>query len=153
MINKGARIPVVDDFVSNPGEEYHILFKSTVLPSGVIKLEEDGKEDIRQMINAQAERTDMKYILRQMELGNFEAFSRTPNYGDFSDFPTSYQEVLQVAIDSEKMFYQLPIDIRSSFDNDFNKWLVTQGQPEWFEKMGYKDKDVIKEEKVQEVSE
>lgn len=150
MINRGARIPKVEDYISNPGEEYHILYKSTVLPSGVILLEEDGKEDIRQMINAAAEHTDMKYILRQMELGQFDAFTRTPNYGDFTSFPTTYQEVLQVAIDTEKMFYQLPIEVRSSFDNDFNKWLVTQGSDEWLSKMGYSSKDVIESGDLQE---
>ena len=151
MINKGARIPKVDDYVSNPGGQYHQLYKSTVLPSGEILLEPDGKEDIRQMINAQAEHTDMKYILRQMELGDMSAFTRTPNYADFSDFPTNYQEVLQVAIDTEKMFYSLPIDVRAKFDHNFNQFLVTQGSEEWFNKMGISSKDAVKPEKVQEV--
>ena len=87
-------------------------------------------------INADVDKTDMAYILRQMQLGDMAAFSRMPNYADISEFPTNYQEVLQVMIDRERDFYAMPLEVREKFNNNFNQWLATMGTKEWFETMG-----------------
>lgn len=140
MRNKLACVPDLEKIESNPGNRYHQLYKSKVMPNGVIELIEDGSEDIWQMINADAEKTDMAYIIRQIKMGDMSAFTRNANYADITEFPTNYAEILQVMIDSENAFYQLPLETRSKFDNNFNMWLAQTGQPEWLEKMGFDQK-------------
>lgn len=139
MRNVNAKVPDLEKIETCPGDRYHQLYKSKVRHDGVIELIPDGTEDIWQKINAEVEKTDMAYILRQMQLGDMSAFTRMPNYADISEFPTNYQEVLQVMIDRERDFYAMPLDVREKFNNNFYYWLATLGTEEWFETMGISD--------------
>lgn len=149
MRNKNAKIPEFNKFVTNPGDTEQIQYASKVLPDGTVDLVESGRIDINAMINAQRDSTDIAYILQKMkETGDISALAKVEGvYGDFTEFPKTYAEILQLRIDSENSFYALDPDVRSKFDNDFNKYFASAGTEEWFSKLGINTK--VDEPKVE----
>lgn len=138
MRNDKARVPDPNDFVSCPGDLFEVQYSSKVMPDGTIKLEPSGKIDIKAMINSQKESTDIAYIIKQLENGNTDVINPGPLfYGDSTVFPKTYAECLQLRIDAENSFYQLPVDVRARFDNDFNQYFSQAGSPEWMSKLGF----------------
>lgn len=134
-----------NSFVSCSGDRYRILYSPVVQSDGTILLKESGKEDIQQMIDSYRDQTDMTFILERIKAGDTSMFREdSPMFGDFTNMPKNYAEFLQLYIDKEKQFLELPLDVRNSFDNDFRKWFASSGSEEWFEKM---DPVIIKEEK------
>lgn len=145
MRNKNARVSNPNDFVTSSGHQYHIIYSPVVLSDGSIELVESGKDDIQEMIQSFKSQTDMSYILQRMAVGDTSVLNqRTPMYGDFTQMPKTYAEALQLVIDREKQFMELPVNVRNQFDNDFKKWFATSGSEEWFKKM---DSVIPKEKK------
>lgn len=136
MRNKYAKVSDPNSFVTNPGSQDKILYSPIVNPDGTVTLEESGKENIKEKINAQLPVTDMAWIVKQIALGNTSVLAqKTPIYGDFTQMPRSYAEVLQLYIDGQRAFDTLSADIRAKFDNDFMQWFAQAGTESWNEKM------------------
>lgn len=143
---KGACVSDPAEFISCPGEQYMIEYSSRVRPDGIIELEESGKIDIKQMINAQREQTDIAYIVNAIKNGDESMLNKNGFFGDMTSMPKTFAEVLQLQIDAEKSFYDLSTEVRQKFDNDFNQYFATAGTMEWCEKLGLvKDQEAIKE--------
>lgn len=137
MRNPNACVPDPNSFVSNPGELFEIEYSSKVLPDGTIVLKEAGKIDIKQMINSQRETTDIAYIMNAIENGDSSMLNNNGFYGDMTAFPKTFAEVLQLQLDAQRSFYELPTEVRKKFDNDFNQYFATAGTDEWNEKLGF----------------
>lgn len=136
MRNKNAKVSNPNDFTTDPGSEERIIYDAKIRPDGSIEVVPSGKENIQDKIEAQRESCDMSYILKQIALGNGEVLQLQPGeYGDFTKAPKTMAEALQMQIDANRAWYDMPIDIRSKFDNDIVKWLVTAGTQEWNKKM------------------
>lgn len=155
MRNKNATVSNPNDFITCPGSKVHITYSPKVLDNGIIKLIQSGKENIQDKINSFREQCDISFILRRLEMGDTSVLNdKVPNYGDFTQVPKSYAEALQCVIDAEKKFYDLPLDTRNLFDNDYRQWFATAGSPDWIDKMGIKPAvDVTPDEKDKDVSE
>ena len=136
MRNKNAKVSDPNTFITSSGDTEHIEYAPKVMPDGSIELVVSGKTNIDEYINAQRETTDMAYIITQLGLGNTDVLNqKTPNYGDFTEMPKTFAEALQMKIDAEKAFYELPLDVRNKFENDFNRFFATAGSKEWYEKI------------------
>lgn len=148
MRNKNAKVSNPDDFITCSGDQFQVEYSPIVNPDGTIDLIESGKIDINEMINSFKDSTDMAYILKQLALGNTDVLAQRQGvFADFTEFPKTYAEVLQLRIDAEKSFYELPVETRQKFNNDFNVYFATAGQTEWFEKLGVTEKvEEVKEE-------
>ena len=132
MRNKNARVSDPHEFVTCPGSPDKILYKTKVLPDGTIDIQPSGKESIQAKIESFRPQTDMAYILKQMQIGNYEVLNGAHgSYGDFTAMPKTMAEAMQLRIDAEDAWYKLPVDIRAKFDHDLNKWLATAGTEEW----------------------
>lgn len=59
-----------------------------------------------------------------------------PMYIDLSDYPTNYAEYLQAAINAERGFNELPVDVKRKYDNNWKLWLKCAGTKEWFTDLG-----------------
>lgn len=159
MRNKNACVVDPNDFVTCSGDQYRILYSPVVLSDGNIELVECGKDDIQEFIQSFKDQTDMTYILQRMAVGDASVLNqRTPMYGDFTDMPKTYAEALQLVIDRERQFMELPLDVRNKFDNDFRKWFAQSGSEEWFDKMSsviqnYEKEPIGDSEGSQEVKE
>lgn len=149
MRNVNARITDLNDFVSCSGDKYHVIYSPIVNADGTITLKETGKDDIQEMINSYRDQTDMSFILAAMAAGDTSVLSqKEPMYGDFTKMPKTYAEALQMVIDAEDKFYDLPADIRNKFDNDYKQWFAQAGSADWLEKMNYDPES--KEDTVEE---
>lgn len=125
------------EYVTNPGSREKITKHGVVGADGVIRLVNDGIIDIQDQIQSYEPSTNIYNILSNLSPEEFR--SMTPASGDFidaTDMPKTYAEALQLVIDGQNQFMSLPLEVRQKFDNDFNKWFVTAGSPEWFEKLG-----------------
>ena len=136
MRNKNAKVSDPNSFVSCSGEEFHIEYSPKVNVDGTISLVESGKTDINEYINSFRDSTDMSYILSRLAAGDTSVLNpKTPFYGDFTEVPKTYAEALQMVIDGEKHFMQLPLDVRNQFDNDYRQWFAQAGSEDWMTKM------------------
>lgn len=124
-------------FATEPGRREKITKHGVVGADGVIRLVNDGMIDIQDQIQSYEPSTNIYNILANLSPEEFR--NMTPAPGDFidaTDMPKTYAEALQLVIDGQNQFMSLPLEVRQKFDNDFNKWFVTAGSPEWFEKLG-----------------
>lgn len=137
MRNDKARVPDPNEFVTCPGETEHIVYTSKVMEDGTILLTPCGKENIKELINSYVDQTDISYIMAQLAVGNTSVLNnKTPMYGDFTEAPKDLRHAMQIMLDGEKAFYQLDLDTRQKFNNDFRQWLVTAGSESWLKNMG-----------------
>lgn len=139
MRHKHSRVP--DDFSafkSPVGDLFHDVLSPSFRPDGTIQLSVSDRIDIKKEINSHRDETDMAFILSRLMAGDDSVLNpRPPMYGDFTQFPKSYVEMLNMVLDGERYFDSLPLDVRKDFDNDRGKWFASIGRPEWFEKMGF----------------
>ena len=136
MRNPNARVPTASDFNTCSGELFKPVLSGKLMPDGTIKLTEVDEIDIKAEINSHASTCDMAYILSRLKLGDVSVLNGNQGvYGDFTVFPKTYAEMLQLVQSGEDAFASLPLDVRASFDNDINKWFATIGTEEWSDKM------------------
>lgn len=136
MRNKFARVPDPNKFVSNPGTEFEIRYKSIVNDDGTITLEEEGKINIKEYINSFAESTDMAYIMKRLQLGDISVLEQSKGvFGDFTEMPTTMMEAQQRILDGQAAFMQLPIDVRNAYDHNVWLWMNDAGSEKWMNVM------------------
>ena len=145
-------------FISPVGSPERKTYSSKIHDDGSIELIESGKEDWYGYIQSFADEVDINTILRKAALGDVSGLQKVQGfYADATTMPKSYSQLLQMVIDGERNFEQLPVEIRQKFDNDFYKFFSTMDTPEWFDKMKMpkKSEEVQNEqnESVKEVKE
>lgn len=149
MRNKFARVP--DDFTSfkSPvGDLFHEVLSPSFRSDGIIELKVSDRIDIKKEINSYRDETDMSYILSRLMVGDDSVLNpRPPMYGDFTDLPSSYAEMLNMVIDGERYFNSLPLETRNKFDNDRGKWFASIGSETWLDKMGLVSRETLPTEK------
>lgn len=149
MRNKNSKITDTKEFVTSPGNKVHVTYSPKVLDNGIIKLIPSGKENIQDKINSFRDTCDMSFILSRLAMGDTSVINKNSmTFGDFTKVPKSYAEALQLVIDAEKQFYELPLETRNLFDNDYKQWFASAGSDSWLDRMG-----INKEQKVVEASE
>ena len=137
MRNPNSRIPDLSEFVSCAGNRFHTLYSPRVLSDGSVELVESGKDDLQEFIDSFRASTDIAFIAQRLAVGDTSVLnSRTPMFGDFvSGVPHTYAEALQLVIDGERRFNDLPLDVRNSFNNDFRRWFASAGTDSWLSAM------------------
>lgn len=132
MRNLNARVPILSDFITSSGDLMKPVFSGKLMSDGTIKLTEIDQIDIKAEINSHASTCDMAYILSKLRQGDVSVVNVTPGvYGDFTQFPKSYAEMLQLVQSGEDAFAALPLDVRNKFDNDVSKWFASIGSDDW----------------------
>lgn len=136
MRNKFSAVSDPNVFHTESGDPVHVLYSPRISKNGSVELVQSGKENIPDKIASFRSQTDFAYILKRLQLGDTSVLNvGSPMYGDFTNVPKSMAEAMQIQIDAEKTFLNLPLDVRNSFDHDFRKWLVSAGSPDWLAKM------------------
>lgn len=124
------------EFVSNPGSPIKITYAPVVGKNGDIELVESGKENTDEYIQSFAESTDIMMILSRVENGDLSVLNANKGvFGDFTQVPSTFAEVLQLQIDSNNLFNKLPKDVRMKFANDPNQFFAQAGTGDWYEKL------------------
>ena len=121
------------EFVSNSGSPIHVVYSPKVNKDGSVTLVESGVQNTDEIIQSYAESCDFYNILNRINNGEIDLLNKVPGqYGDFTNLPKSFGEFLQLQIDSKKLFWSLPVEVRSKFDNDYDKFLVQSGTQDWY---------------------
>ena len=136
MRNPNAKVSDPNEFFTCPGEKMHTIYSAKLMEDGTILLKKTDEEDIQAKIDSYRDQTDMAYVLRQLMLGDTSVLTqKEPMYGDFTQMPKNMLEAMQLMIDGEKAFYELDLETRQKFDNNFRQWMIDAGSPEWCKKM------------------
>lgn len=126
-------------FISNGGQRERILYQPKFDENGVMDLVESGKEDLYDFIQSYAESVDLHVILARFQNGDIDALSRVQGaYGDFTNMPTSYAELLNRVNEGQSFFNSLPVDIRAKFNHNFAEFMAGMDKPDFLEKLGIK---------------
>lgn len=126
-------------FISNGGQRERILYQPKFDENGVMDLVESGKEDLYDFIQSYAESVDIHVILARFQNGDIDALSRVQGaYGDFTNMPTSYAELLNRVNEGQSFFNSLPVDIRAKFNHNFAEFMAGMDKPDFLEKLGIK---------------
>lgn len=147
MRNKFAKVSDPNSFVTDPGSDIHYLYEGKLCPNGEIVLVPKGKESISEKINSFAQFTDIKYIMNRLNQGDTSVLRDGAMYGDFTKVPKSLADALQLMMNAEDRFNELPLIIRNKFNNSYLAWMQSAGSDAWFDNMGFVPvDDVVKEE-------
>lgn len=125
-----------NSIVSNPGNPIKPVYKPIVNKDGTITLVQEGFVNTDEEIQSYEESVDIDVIVARYMNGDLEALNKhVGQYGDFTEMPKTYAEVLQMQIDAKNTFMSLPVEIRQKFDNDPNQFFAQSGTDEWFSKL------------------
>lgn len=140
-----AKVSDPSKFISSAGDVFHLVYSPRLNNDGDLCLVLSGKEFIPDMINSQADLCDMRTILSHLEHGDVSVLNRGQMiYGDFRQIPNTYAGVLNMVNDARKVFDQLPVEVRSRFDNNCDKWFSSIGTETWFNLMKGDDSNLDK---------
>lgn len=126
-------------FRQNPGNSEHILYSPKLDDDGNIQLVEAGKEDIYAAIQSHKDSVDIHVLLARYRNGELDVLTKVQGaYGDFTEMPKTYAEVLNAMIAGENLFNSLPVETREKFDHSFEKFMLSMDNfSEFAEKMGF----------------
>lgn len=119
---------------SPAGDGYEPTFEYKVNKQGVKELVQTGKTCLYDKIQASVEQCEIYSILERFDNGDYSVLEKAKGqFGDFTQFPKTLAERQQQLIDAERMFKELPLDVRREFGGDFGRFLAS------FEDGSYKD--------------
>lgn len=143
MFDKRARVHC------DSGNAMKIVYKPTVRDDGVVELVEAGQESLYDYIQSWKDSVDINIILARYANGDVDALSKVQGaYGDFTQFPKTYAEMLNRVIQGKHMFASLPLDIREKYNHDFGQFIAAMDEPDFWEQ--FKAPDTCKEGEVNE---
>lgn len=113
---------------SNPGERFSPTYSLKITDEGNKDLVETGKVDVYGKIQTYKESCDIHVILERFVNGDESVLSvNTPSFGDFTEYPTTYAEMLQRTHDAERLFMDLPIEVRAEFNHSPGEFFASIG--------------------------
>lgn len=114
------------------GNRFHEIFVGRYRTDGSIELVLSDVVDIKQEINSHRAECDMSYILSLLNAGDTSVLNTAkPMYGDFTQFPTSYADILNLYNDCQSNFGKLSPDVRNAYGNDMYKFFCDIGSDNW----------------------
>lgn len=109
---------------SGHGDPIKILYTPEFDKKGVMNLVESGRENLYDFIQSHADSVDIHVILKRFQDGDASVLSRVQGaYGDFTQMPKTYAEMLNSLIAAENAFNALPVDERAKYGHSFQRWL------------------------------
>lgn len=106
--------------------------------TNALELKQTGVEDFQAYIESFAAGCDLNVIINKIRNGDVGQLNQTTGiYGDFTQMPQTLAEVLQIRLDAENMYNNLPDDVRSGF-NGIEEFTQEAGSIDWLKKLGVK---------------
>lgn len=122
---------------SNHGERKHKLYGAVFDDAGRVILEEKGEEDLYAYIQSFAESVDIHVILKRFANGETDVLSKVQGfYGDFTQMPTDYAQLLNTVNEGQRLFESLPVDVRAKFGHNFNEFMTAMCDGSLVERLG-----------------
>ena len=118
----------------NAGNPLKKIYKPVVRDDGVVDLVESGEESLYDSIQSWKDSVDINVILARYANGDVDALSKVQGcYGDFTQFPKTYAEMLNRVIQGKHMFASLPLEIREKYNHDFSQFMAAMDKPDFWE--------------------
>lgn len=124
------------EYVSDPGSRTRPVYAAKVIASGDIELEQVGEESLYDMIQASRDSCDINKLVKRYQNGEVDILSRVQGvFGDFTQMPKTYLDMLNLQLAAQRTFDELPVDVRQKFSG-YEQFLATAGSKEFFDKLG-----------------
>lgn len=124
----------------NAGDRWVDVLQPVVQDDGSVELEVVGKHCLYDEIQSHKDSCDINRILQRYANGDTSALNRyTPMWIDTDGMPKTYAEMLNVVIQGEKFFSELPKEVKESFDNNYYKFIASIGSEEFRSAFGVKE--------------
>lgn len=108
------------------GSPIKVVYSSKLDKDGNIVLEEVGQENIYDTIQSYAESVDINNIIARYQNGDVDALNKVQGFfGDFSDVPDSWVDVLNTINRGRENFDKMPIEFKEKYGNDFSRFVCT----------------------------
>lgn len=122
----------------DPGNGVRVLYTSKLQDDGTIDLIPSGTEDLYSAIQSHKDSCDIHVLLARYQNGDPDVLSRAQGaYGDFTNMPTTYAELLNSMIAGENYFNSLPVETRAKFGHSFEQFMLSMDDMSGFlEKLG-----------------
>lgn len=128
----------------NPGNPMKKLFKPKVHEDGILELVDAGQESLYDYIQSWKDSTDINVLLARYANGDVDALSKVQGaYGDFTQFPSTYAEMLNRVEQGKHMFAGLPLEIREKYNHDFSQFIAAMDKPDFWDQ--FKPVDDVKD--------
>lgn len=133
------------------GEELEEVISMKIGDNGEEDFYISGKTNVYQKTQADKENTVIENIIAKViATGDTSILTKAQGqYTDLTEVPKTIFEAQQKIKEAEKTFEELPIEIRSEYNNNFNEYLKDVGTNHWLETVGLKEK-ATPEVKVEE---
>lgn len=143
--------------ISNPGERFEEERIGKRNPkTGIVEVIPTGKKiDLYSNIQSYADSVDINKMIEKFQAGDPNALGN-PNYGQFLDLtklPTNYNDLLNTMANGERLFNSLDIKTKEKFNNNFDEFVSTIGQPDWYDKLKLEKIGKVKDEPIKVVEE
>lgn len=128
-------------FVTSAGQKCKKVY-SPFYDGKKMALVESGEIDIPSLMRERAKACDMNFILSRLANGDMSVLNqKQPVFADFHNLPSNFREVLDIGLNAERIFNDLPLVVRQQFDHDYRRFVSTAGSREWLNIM-YPDGNV-----------
>lgn len=126
-------------FHTEVGSREAITYQPVYDKRGVWHLEETGKENRYLEIQSYADSCDINVIMARYRNGETDVLQQIQGtYGDFSNVPTNYAELMNAKLQAEQLFMSLAADVREKYNNSVEQFMAEIGTKEGMEKLGVK---------------
>lgn len=124
-------------FRSQRGDREAVTYQPVYDRKGVWHLEATGKENRYLDIQSHADSCDINTIMARYRNGEVDVLNQIQGtYGDFSNVPTNYAELMNAKIKAENLFMSLAAEVREKYNNSVEQFMSEIGTKEGMEKLG-----------------
>ena len=101
-------------FMSESGDRIHKLYGPVFDDAGRMTLEEKGTESLYDYIQSFADSCDIHILLKRYQNGEADVLSKVQGfYGDYTELPTNYAQLLNTVNAGQELFDKLPAQTRA----------------------------------------
>lgn len=116
------RVPI------SSGSRFSKGYSAKIMEDGTLDLVESSIVDTYAKIQSYKDSCDIHLILERFVNGDETALSvNTPSFGDFTQYPTTYADMLQRVRDAEDMFIRLPVECRADYNHSASEFFAAIG--------------------------
>lgn len=128
ILNYIERLENHIEFISPSGDGYIDEYEFKKDEKGFDELVKTGRRNTQEEIQSFAESANITNIINRFMNGEIELLHAVDgDYVDVRDAPTSYADYFAKVKEAEKIFEQLPDEIKDKFDNDAEKFFLEFG--------------------------
>ena len=125
------------------GSPDKVVYSARYCDDGTIEIKEKGKESLYDFIQSNRDSCDINLLVARFANGDVDALSQVQGaFGDFTQFPKTYAELLNRVNQGRLMFDELPLEIREKYNHDFGQFMAAMDKPDFWEQFKPVEKEV-----------